>query len=399
MIKMDFAQKMRRCHEYVEALEEEERKLQVFQRELPLCLELVTQVAIETCKREISGGSTTTDYMQGHSDCSEQTTSDVLVLEEFIPIKKGSDCSEEGDEQESHKSKEENVPSAVDHKRKSDWLRSVQQWNNNNQSSDLPLNECSGSEEKRWSIPTVSERKTAEKSVQSSVEAKNNASATSTSTTESGSRGGGGEANNGNSSKKDEKEGQPSRKQRRCWSPELHRRFLHDLQQLGGSLVATPKQIRELMKVDGLTNDEVKSHLQTIVFPLYLAMLILFSIDFRNTDCTQGDRVNPVQHEANLQAPQFVVVGGIWVPPSEYTTMNSTTTSTLTKTATVTPTSGIYTPVATPLPTLAQPSGTMVQIRRPYYSEESGSHSEGGVHSSSPSTSSSTHTDSDSPAF
>lgn len=25
---------------------------------------------------------------------------------------------------------------------------------------------------------------------------------------------------------------------------------------------ATPKQIRELMKVDGLTNDEVKSHLQ-----------------------------------------------------------------------------------------------------------------------------------------
>ena len=26
--------------------------------------------------------------------------------------------------------------------------------------------------------------------------------------------------------------------------------------------VATPKQIREMMKVDGLTNDEVKSHLQ-----------------------------------------------------------------------------------------------------------------------------------------
>ena len=30
--------------------------------------------------------------------------------------------------------------------------------------------------------------------------------------------------------------------------------------------VATPKQIRELMKVDGLTNDEVKSHLQVNVF-------------------------------------------------------------------------------------------------------------------------------------
>uniref|UniRef100_A0A803LNV5 HTH myb-type domain-containing protein n=1 Tax=Chenopodium quinoa TaxID=63459 RepID=A0A803LNV5_CHEQI len=56
---------------------------------------------------------------------------------------------------------------------------------------------------------------------------------------------------------------QPSaRKQRRCWSPELHRRFVDALTQLGGPQVATPKQIRELMRVDGLTNDEVKSHLQ-----------------------------------------------------------------------------------------------------------------------------------------
>uniref|UniRef100_A0A0A9CL96 HTH myb-type domain-containing protein n=1 Tax=Arundo donax TaxID=35708 RepID=A0A0A9CL96_ARUDO len=52
------------------------------------------------------------------------------------------------------------------------------------------------------------------------------------------------------------------RKARRCWSPELHRRFVAALQRLGGAQVATPKQIRELMKVDGLTNDEVKSHLQ-----------------------------------------------------------------------------------------------------------------------------------------
>ncbi|KAF2316607.1 hypothetical protein GH714_041948 [Hevea brasiliensis] len=55
---------------------------------------------------------------------------------------------------------------------------------------------------------------------------------------------------------------QTARKQRRCWSPELHRRFVNALQQLGGSQAATPKQIRELMQVDGLTNDEVKSHLQ-----------------------------------------------------------------------------------------------------------------------------------------
>ncbi|VFQ65804.1 unnamed protein product [Cuscuta campestris] len=53
-----------------------------------------------------------------------------------------------------------------------------------------------------------------------------------------------------------------SRKQRRCWSPELHRTFVDALQQLGGPQVATPKQIRDLMQVEGLTNDEVKSHLQ-----------------------------------------------------------------------------------------------------------------------------------------
>jgi len=55
---------------------------------------------------------------------------------------------------------------------------------------------------------------------------------------------------------------QAARKARRTWSPELHRQFVAALNQLGGAQVATPKQIRELMKVDGLTNDEVKSHLQ-----------------------------------------------------------------------------------------------------------------------------------------
>ncbi|KAL8168049.1 hypothetical protein V2J09_009548 [Rumex salicifolius] len=55
---------------------------------------------------------------------------------------------------------------------------------------------------------------------------------------------------------------QGPRKQRRCWSPELHRRFVEALDRLGGPQVATPKQIRELMQVNGLTNDEVKSHLQ-----------------------------------------------------------------------------------------------------------------------------------------
>ncbi|XP_057537847.1 myb family transcription factor EFM isoform X2 [Amaranthus tricolor] len=92
---------------------------------------------------------------------------------------------------------------------------------------------------------------------------------------------------------------QTHRKARRCWSPDLHRRFVNALQMLGGSQVATPKQIRELMKVDGLTNDEVKSHLQK------------YRLHTR--------RPSPSPQTAGAPAPQLVVLGGIWVPP-EYAT-------------------------------------------------------------------------------
>ncbi|KAB2020729.1 hypothetical protein ES319_D07G088400v1 [Gossypium barbadense] len=49
---------------------------------------------------------------------------------------------------------------------------------------------------------------------------------------------------------------------RRFWSSELHSRFVEALNMLGGNEVATPKQIRDLMQVEGLTIDQVKSHLQ-----------------------------------------------------------------------------------------------------------------------------------------
>lgn len=52
--------------------------------------------------------------------------------------------------------------------------------------------------------------------------------ATTSSTAETASKGGGG------TSKREDKESQTQRKQRRCWSSELHRRFVHALQQLGG---------------------------------------------------------------------------------------------------------------------------------------------------------------------
>lgn len=83
--------------------------------------------AIEACRQQLSG--TTTDYNlnNGQSECSGQTsTEDGPVFEEFFPMKKRAApaCDDEeeddddGDEQHSHK-------------KKSDWLRSVQLWNPN----------------------------------------------------------------------------------------------------------------------------------------------------------------------------------------------------------------------------------------------------------------------------
>ncbi|XP_039061286.1 transcription factor HHO5-like isoform X1 [Hibiscus syriacus] len=83
---------------------------------------------------------------------------------------------------------------------------------------------------------------------------------------------------------------QNSRKQRRCWSPELHRRFVEALQQLGGSQVATPKQIRELMQVEGLTNDEVKSHLQK--YRLHIRKLPASPSGQGNKLCSDQDQSN-----------------------------------------------------------------------------------------------------------
>ncbi|CAN1296313.1 Transcription factor HRS1 [Linum perenne] len=317
----------KRSNDYVDALEEERRKVLVFQRELPLCLELVTQ-AIEACRRELSG-TTTEHEVPGKSDCSEQTSGECPVTEEFIPIKPNSSCDE--DEKCDKRPLKRTRSRNVEQKEKSDWLRSVQLWN---QPPDPP----------------------SPKQVQLLADDNTAPAAAGTSS-----------VSDGGNKQKDEsdKEGQGSRKRRRCWSPELHRRFLHALQQLGGSHVATPKQIRELMKVDGLTNDEVKSHLQK------------FRLHTRRPS-------HGVQHASSPAAagPQFVVVGGIWVPPpADYTAMTGT------GDAETVPDGEHRHPPQPPAPKQQASSSDEMQ------SEGSGSHNEDeGGRSCSPSTSSSTHT-------
>ena len=106
-------------------------------------------VAIERCKQQLSSGATTTtEYLHGHqSECtSEHVTSSAEehVFEEFIPLKRatcsaGSDDAhnhhhDDDEEQESPADKStqndnDNNNAVIDNKKKSEWLRSVQLWN------------------------------------------------------------------------------------------------------------------------------------------------------------------------------------------------------------------------------------------------------------------------------
>ncbi|GAA0169578.1 DNA-binding transcription factor [Lithospermum erythrorhizon] len=357
-----YEEKLQKCQEYIDALEEERRKIQVFKRELPLCLKLVTQ-AIEACKQQLTFSDGNEYNFHGQSECSEQTSSEGPVLEEFIPIKRLY-CDDEDQLCKKPKSNNNEIGSMNnDNKasKNSDWLRSAQLWN---QSPDPTPKEVQYSpkieqvvEVKRdvngGAFHLFKEKKSQGHAHETSGGGKEVGAAASSSA-ETGESSGGG---NGKSNKQ-EKEGQSLRKQRRSWSPELHKKFLNAVQQLGGSHVATPKQIKELMNVDGLTNDEVKSHLQK------------YRLHTR--------RPNPSTNHNNTpqRQPQFVVVGGLWVPPQQHNSFASTSVSTSPPPATLS--NGICAPIATNPTNVQDASMSSKQFFKNPISDDHVSHSEGG---------------------
>ncbi|XP_073030132.1 myb family transcription factor EFM-like isoform X1 [Primulina eburnea] len=281
-----FMQPTQKLEEFLARLEEERLKIDAFKRELPLCMQLLNN-AMETSRQQL----------QSQRSMNEGGRP---VLEEFIPLKNTS----------SEITTDQNNSSSD----KANWMTSAQLWNQesetrtpspkeNNDHMKIALNgkqrvinggafvPFSSKDRNFMTFPELALASSVSQKEEMELDAAKNSS-------ESNSRR---ENVNNSGAEKDQVHGaanttsQAQRKARRCWSPDLHRRFVNALQMLGGSQsVATPKQIRELMKVDGLTNDEVKSHLQK------------YRLHTRR----------PSPNSQTTQAtPQVVVLGGIWVPP------------------------------------------------------------------------------------
>ncbi|XP_058075692.1 myb family transcription factor EFM [Magnolia sinica] len=297
----DQTQKM---EDVLACLEAERHKIDAFKRELPLCMKLLND-AMEAYRQQLESYQTN----QGSRP----------VLEEFMPLK--------------HPSSEE-LDKASNMSEKANWLTSMQLWSQANDGSKhqpamstspkgmehgfsdgpklaldskqrnggafLPFskerNMCASS-----TIPALpdlalasidkdnEEKKCLESGNGMSCPRRENCNKAAGGATIEHGRG------TTNTAEGQAATSQTQRKARRCWSPDLHRRFVNALQMLGGSQVATPKQIRELMKVDGLTNDEVKSHLQK------------YRLHTRRPGPTPSAPAPPT--------PQLVVLGGIWVQP------------------------------------------------------------------------------------
>ncbi|KAJ7944392.1 Myb-like transcription factor family protein [Quillaja saponaria] len=283
----DVSVRFSKLDDFVKRLEDEMRKIDAFKRELPLCMILIND-AILRLKEEIVL-------------CKE--IQDPPVIEEFIPLKKDS--------------REENgLDMGDDCSDKKNWMSSAQLWSSDNKlrseedDRSLPENPNQPWNQKNRGkvfLPFNGNSGFSKMALKEDKEVSQVASLslmTPASESKSSSRG-----SSGSSLLTDpiKIQGQPqeqqlqqnSRKQRRCWSPELHRRFVDALQQLGGVQVATPKQIRELMQVGGLTNDEVKSHLQK--YRLHVRRLPASSVAPSNGFWVAKDKCG---EKSNLNFPQ-----------------------------------------------------------------------------------------------
>uniref|UniRef100_A0A0E0JET1 HTH myb-type domain-containing protein n=1 Tax=Oryza punctata TaxID=4537 RepID=A0A0E0JET1_ORYPU len=321
-------QATQKLQEFLSRLEEERLKIDAFKRELPLCMQLLNH-AMEAYRQQLEA------YQMGSQQGAAAAARAPLVLEEFIPLKNiGIDVVAA----EKVAAGSNNVSSE-----KASWMVSAQLWNAPASASAADTTAAKGPQTPKEHsehhpldaspklisaldggafLPFSKDNAMADGSAAAAalpelaLAPAEKADAITVAGVgevdkkpyvhDNGLVARSREAQNGGKPPSTPPDGQAvppppqtHRKARRCWSPELHRRFVNALQILGGAQVATPKQIRELMKVDGLTNDEVKSHLQK------------YRLHTR--------RPMPSPAPPTAATPQLVVLGGIWVPP-EYAT-------------------------------------------------------------------------------
>nr|GMD09898.1 la-related protein 6C [Ipomoea batatas] len=204
----DASERVSMIDDYVRRLEEEMRKIDAFKRELPLCMLLVND-AIVALKEEA---------VQCRRSRMEP------VLEEFIPLKKSSDDDDDKIEARRERSSREKV----------DWMNSVQLWSSGN-------NHCLSSKN----------------DLKLAIEEEENSSVTNDLLVS------GKTMNPGKTSAVPGLLlGIPAREYMVIGGLSSMDCGSRAAASSTASSMATPKQIRELMKVEGLTNDEVKSHLQ-----------------------------------------------------------------------------------------------------------------------------------------
>ncbi|CAH8374539.1 unnamed protein product [Eruca vesicaria subsp. sativa] len=294
-------QTTQKLEDLLSRLEQERLKIDAFKRELPLCMQLLNN-AVEVYKQQL-------EAYRANGNNNNQSVVTRPILEEFMPLR--------------------NQPEKENNKG-NNWMKTAQLWSQPEtkpKNIDPTTNQCSKDElasspelrhfdvkqrngggaflpfSKEKSLPELA-LSTEVKRVSPTNEHANDHDGNDESMINGGNNNNNNNNKNSNSNGVSSTTSQSNRKARRCWSPDLHRRFVQALQMLGGSQVATPKQIRELMKVDGLTNDEVKSHLQK------------YRLHTR--------RPSPSPQTSGGQGPHLVVLGGIWVPP-EYTTAHGGT--------------------------------------------------------------------------
>ncbi|KAE8707062.1 putative Serine/threonine-protein kinase SAPK10 [Hibiscus syriacus] len=302
-------QRLLKISDFVKRLEDEMKKIDAFKRELPLCM-LLLKDGIERLKKE-------------EMQCKEMDDGSVQK-ELMLPLKENTE-------------ENERVNVEKDCGDKKNWTSSVQLWNSDSdnvdhskKSNEFPELKLRSEEEEEEENPI---EHCNDKIVKQQVDKENLGLSLMFPSSElgscksisksNGSRGIGfcpslySDQNQLEFQTKHQQQHellqhmQNSRKRRRRWSPELHRRFVEALQQLGGSKVATPKQIRELMQVDGLTNDEVKSHLQK--YRLHFRKLPASSAGQGNMGESTQNQCNNKHMKANISqlvSPQGPFLAG-----------------------------------------------------------------------------------------